>query len=216
MGVLSRAMLAWALLAAWLFGVGATDQHVLDVPYRSQLDGSPYALANCGPAALSMTLAYYGVDASMWDLRVRAMKAQHSWVDDEGGYSDRYGVFVYNLAQAAEELGVHADGLWTRDGARLDHFHEWQPIELRRELLANHPLIVEVRYSALPAHSASHAPDDHYIVVRGTEGTDFIYSDPLGADVDAADQQISEADLSKAMALADAPRAGFVLIKPTH
>ena len=74
------------------------ERHVLDVPYRNQLDGSRYALANCGPTALSMSLAYYGVDASPWDLRVRSMRTQHSWVDDEGGYSDDYGVFVYNLA----------------------------------------------------------------------------------------------------------------------
>jgi hypothetical protein len=31
-----------------------------------------YALANCGPASLAMVLAYYGVDTSTWDLRVRA------------------------------------------------------------------------------------------------------------------------------------------------
>lgn len=207
-------MLAGAVLLAWLFAVGASDTHVLDVPYRSQLDGSRYALSNCGPAALSMTLAYYGVDESMWDLRVRAMKAQHSWVDDDGGYSDHYGVFVYNLAAVAEELGLHADGLWSRDGARLDHLHEWQPIEIRREVLADHPVIVEVRYSALPARAASRALDDHYIVVRGTIGPDFVYSDPLGNTDDASIQQISEADLLTAMALSDAPRAGFVLVKP--
>jgi hypothetical protein len=69
---------------------------VLDVPYRNQLDGSAYALSNCGPTSLSMALAYYGIDVSPWDLRVRAMQAQQSWVDDEGGYSDHYGVFVYS------------------------------------------------------------------------------------------------------------------------
>ena len=81
-------MLGWALLVgAFLFG-GTGDTHVLNVPYRNQLDGSPYALANCGPTALSMAFAYYGIDASPWDLRVRSMKVQHSWVTDEGGYSD--------------------------------------------------------------------------------------------------------------------------------
>src|SRR5689334_7992449 len=103
-------MLAWALLASALLLGHASDPHVLDVPYRSQLDGSSYALANCGPTALAMALAYYGVDASSWDLRVRSMKAQHSWVSDEGGYSDRYGVFVYNLATVTLEMGMHVDG----------------------------------------------------------------------------------------------------------
>ena len=33
-------------------------------PYRSQLDGSPFSLANCGPTTISMALAAYGIDAS--------------------------------------------------------------------------------------------------------------------------------------------------------
>src|ERR1044071_6652129 len=113
-------MLAWALLAGALFFAEVPDAStVLDVPFRTQLDGSRYARANCGPTALSMVLAYYGVDASLWDLRVGAMKAQHSWVSDEGGYSDAYGVFVYNLAAVAETMGVHVSGLWRREAARV-------------------------------------------------------------------------------------------------
>src|SRR5689334_17715813 len=121
------AMLAWLVLALAFVGFspgGAADAHVLAVPYRNQLDGTPYALANCGPTSLSMVLAYYGIDASPWELRVRSMQAQHSWVDDPDGYSDRYGVWVYNLATAAETFGLHADGLWARDAARSDHLHE--------------------------------------------------------------------------------------------
>ena len=33
-------------------------------PYRSQLDGSPYSLANCGPTVVSMALAAFGIDAA--------------------------------------------------------------------------------------------------------------------------------------------------------
>jgi len=208
-------MLAWLLLTGAFFFAGTSEPHVLDVPYRNQLDGSSYALANCGPAALSMALAYYGIDASPWDLRVRAMMAQHSWISDDGGYSDEYGVFVYNLASVAEELGAHADGLWTRDGARLDHFHEWQLGELRREVLANHPVIVQVEYRALPGHTHSRSVDDHYIVVHGSYGTDFVYSDPLGFGERGPAEQIAEEDLVAAMALASAPRAGFAVVKPT-
>ena len=159
-------------------------------------------------------MGYYGVDTSTWDLRVRAMKAQHSWVTDDGGYSDGYGVFVYNLAAVAEQLGLHASGLWTRDGARADHLHEWQAAELRREILADHPVIVEVEYRSLPAHAGSSADDDHYIVVHGTVGTDFVYSDPLGSSNTDGPTTVSEADLIGAMARAVAPRAGFAVIKP--
>lgn len=207
-------MLGWGVLAAVLVLSSVGDAHVLNLPYRNQLDGSAYALANCGPTSLSMALAFYGIDASPWDLRVESMKAQHSWVTDDGGYSDRYGVFIYNLASVAEQFGVHADGLWSRDGARTDRLHRWQPDELRREIAADRPVLVEVEYRALPAHAASRALDDHYIVLRGTVGADFVYSDPLGVADDAPYEEISEADLSAAMAASAAPSAGFALVKP--
>jgi hypothetical protein len=145
---------------------------------------------------------------------VASMKAQHSWITDDGGYSDRYGVFIYNLAAVAAELGVHADGLWSRDAARTDRLHQWQPNELRREIQADHPVILQVEYRALPAHAASRALDDHYIVLRGTVGTDFIYSDPLGVGDHGPDEQISESDLIAAMADSAAPSAAFALVKP--
>jgi hypothetical protein len=121
-------MLAWVVVVAALLGPGPVpgEAHILDVPYRNQLDGSAYALANCGPTSLAMVLAYYGIDASPWDLRVKAMLVQHSWVGDDGGYSDGYGVFVYNLASVAETMGVHATGVWRREDARDDRVREWQ------------------------------------------------------------------------------------------
>lgn len=208
-------MLAWSLLVAALFGAsgsaGVYDEHVFDVPYRSQLDGSRYALANCGPTALAMALAYYGIEASPWELRVRSMQAQHSWITDEGGYSDRYGVFVYNLATAAESLGAHANGLWLRDGWRLDRLHEWRPVEIRREIEAERPVILQVKYRALPEHASSLAPDDHYIVVHGLRGSRLVYSDPMGIDDGASERTISEADLVVAMARATTPSAGFAV-----
>ena len=103
---------------------------MLDVPYRSQLDGARYALANCGPASLGMVLAYFGVDASLWDVRVRAMQAQGSWED----YSDSYGVFVHGLAATAESYGLRSEGLWNREAGHVDRLHEWQAADLRRVL----------------------------------------------------------------------------------
>jgi hypothetical protein len=208
-------MLGWVVLVGALLWArpGASDAHVLDVPYRSQLDGSAYALANCGPTALSMVLAYYGVDSSSWDLRVRAMKAQHSWVSDDGGYSDSYGVFVYNLATVAEVMGLRVDGLWAREGGRVDRYRPWQPTDLRRAIQADHPVIVQVAYRALPQHAASTALDDHYIVVHGTLDGDFVYSDPLGVGSNGPSLQISEHDLMAAMGQAATPRAGFALSK---
>jgi hypothetical protein len=187
----------------------APNEHVLPLPYRSQLDGSSYGSANCGPAALSMVLAYHGIDVSPWDLRVKSMKAQRSWVDDEGGYSDRYGVFVYILGDVAESFGLRAEGLWHREARHYDRLREWQSDDLRRHLLAGRPVIVQVLYRALPAHTRSEYADDHYIVVHGFVDDEFVYSDPL----DGPAQVISEASLLRAMALASSSRSGLALTR---
>ena len=184
---------------------------MFELPFRSQLDGAPYALSNCGPTALGMALAYYGVDASSWELRVRAMQIQHSWLDDDGGYSDRYGVFVYNLGEVAESYGLRVDGLWRYEAGHVDRLREWQPTELRRELGLGRPVIVQVKYRALPGHRGSRATDDHYIVLHGFIGDDFVYSDPMGSDPSAAWLVISTADLTSAMEQAATPRVGFAL-----
>jgi hypothetical protein len=200
--------------ALWLAsGESGGSAVVFDLPFRSQLDGAPYALSNCGPAALAMALAYYGVDASTWDVRVRAMRAQHSWVDDEGGYSDRYGVFVYNLGAVAESYGLHVGGLWSYEAGHPDQLRQWQPPDLRRELAAGRPVIVDVHYRALPAHHGSRATDDHYIVLHGFAGDDFIYSDPMSTDAAAGDVRIGSADLLAAMDQAQTPRTGFAIVK---
>ena len=207
-------MLAWLLLVgALVSSAGLTDPHVLDVPYRSQLDGSAYALSNCGPTSLSMVLAYYGIDAAPGNLRERAMQVQHSWVDDDGGYSDSYGVFVYNLASVADGMGLRSTGLWSREGVRVDSLREWQSADLHHEIEADHPVIIQVTYRALPRHAGSSAPDDHFIVVHGTVGGDFVYSDPLAIGGDGSDRTISAGDLAVAMGEASTPRVGFALSK---
>ncbi len=205
-------MLAWLFVLASLLPLSSADSHVLDVPYRNQLDGSPSALSNCGPSSLAMALGYYGRNDSTWDLRVRAMKRQHSWVDDEGGYSDRYGVFVYNLAAVAEDMGLHVQGLWLREGARIDRLRPWRADDLRREIAANHPVIVQVAYRALPRHSTSLAVDDHFIVVHGVIGDAFVYSDPLGNASGGPRLSISERQLMGAMDRAETPGVGFAVV----
>jgi Peptidase_C39 like family len=197
------------LLVGASIWLGVSDERMLSVPYRSQLDGSAYARANCGPTALSMVLAYYGIDASLWDLRVRSMQAQHSWVDDDGGYSDRYGVFVYNLASAGESFGMRADGLWLREGNHVDRLRAWQAGDLRKEIDSGRPVIVQVLYRELPGNARSRYYDDHYIVVHGLIGRDFVYSDPL----DGPEQLISEVDLLRAMNDSSSPLTGFALVK---
>ena len=48
----------------------------IQVPYHSQLDGTPWAEANCGPTSLSMALEALGVKRSSAELRAQALDAQ--------------------------------------------------------------------------------------------------------------------------------------------
>jgi len=86
---------------------------------------------------------------------------------------------------------------------------------LRREVLNDHPVIVQVEYRSLPRHSDSASIDDHFVVVHGVVGGDFVYSDPLGSSDGGANQVISEHDLIAAMGQASTPRAGFAVSKAT-
>jgi len=205
-------LLGWLeLLLAAVVSLSASDDHVLRVPYRNQLDGSPYAQANCGPTSLAMALAFYDLDVSTWELRVKSMQAQRSWVDDEGGYSHRYGVFVYNLASVAEGLGFEPVGLWQTEGRRLDRLRHWRAADLRQQVRAGRPVIVQVEYRALPGRADSSYAEDHYIVVHGVSGDDFVYSDPLGIDGSGPDMRIGEGELRRAMERASSPGAAFAL-----
>jgi len=48
----------------------------LVVPYRSQLDGTPWAGANCGPTSLSMGLGAFGINVSPTEARRQVLNAQ--------------------------------------------------------------------------------------------------------------------------------------------
>ena len=49
----------------------------LSVPYRTQLDGSDYQEANCGPTALGMALEAFGMNLAVPDLRSQVLDAQN-------------------------------------------------------------------------------------------------------------------------------------------
>jgi hypothetical protein len=57
------------------------------------------------------------------------------------------------------------------------------------------------------------AVDEHYIVVIGTVGGDFVYNDPLGIGDGGPDLTISEHDLLAAMGQSFTPRVGFALTR---
>src|SRR5262245_31201171 len=102
----------------------------LEVPHRTQLDGSPYQGSNCGPAAIAMVLAFYGQAASTRALPAEVNDLQGTW----GNYGS--GTAVRSLATIAARHGLQPLGAY--EGVAL---RRWTLEDVRAELDAGHPVI---------------------------------------------------------------------------
>jgi len=171
----------------------STDPSVvrLKVPYYSQLDGSSWAEANCGPTSLSMALGMYGIEMPSWMLRPEVLNAQGMWGDEAGTLLDA-------LARVAEAHVIRVEGLY--DG---DQFHRWSVGEVHDQLEHGHPVIAQVRYRVLPEREGSLYWGDHYIVLTGVAGDRFLYNDPIDADGVGYDRIMSASTLAAAMDTSD-------------
>ena len=135
-----------------------TDENThpyLQVPYRSQLDGSAYADSNCGPATLGMLMAY---DGEWWSSNgIRRDVNSHTGVwSDEGGSSWE------SLVYAAQERGFTVLGLYEGKGYR-----RWSVDDLLAEVRNSRPPMLLVRYRRLPGHEYASWWGDHYIIFLG-------------------------------------------------
>ena len=172
----------------------------LKVPHRSQLDGTRYAEANCGPTTINMVLESFGIRVSQADLRKEVLALQ----PDED--CDDCGVYLENLAEVVARRGLRVGGL--RDD-KPDEFHRWTLDEVRHELRAGRPVIAQVFYRGLPARANSGYWGDHYIVLHGMVGDRFIFNDPVDSDGPGYSRLISAKALDFAMSQSDFPYAGF-------
>jgi hypothetical protein len=151
-------------------GVGgwfAPDVLWLGVPARSQFDGTPYAAANCGPSALGMVLEAYGLWMPTHELRLLANALQGSW-----GYDD--GIALDYLAEIGARAGLTPLGLY-EEGRR--GYHRWTVDEVRRAVRDGYPVIVLTKYRLLPGNAAYGGEVNHYVVISGLIGDDFLYND---------------------------------------
>jgi Peptidase_C39 like family len=144
----------------------------LPVRYRTQLDGSAYAGANCGPTALGMALEAFGVQVQPPQLRSEVLVTQDDLPTD-----DDAGSYIWSLARVAQDHGVRPLGLYEADGATV---HHWTVDEIKQQVAAHHPVIAQVRYRYLPRRGDSAYYGDHYIVITGLVGNDLLYDDPIG------------------------------------
>lgn len=170
----------------------AMDISQVFAPYRSQLDGSPYAPANCGPTAAGMALEAFGISVPPRQLRAAALDAQHM-------YGNGVGTLITALAQVVQDNGLSALDLRDDDG----DLHRWSLDDIRAHVHQGHPVIVQVRYRSLPGRGGVYYFGDHYILVTGVVGDGFLYNDPIDIDGLGWDRSISGAALRVAMNASD-------------
>jgi uncharacterized protein YvpB len=175
----------------------------LKVPYRSQLDGNPWAAANCGPTSVAMVLEAHGVQATSTEVRRRVMALQRTPNCDECG------AFIEHLAGAVEAYGLQSIGLQGDDGK----LSRWSLDDIRAGLRAGHPVLAQVMYRQLPGREDSPYYGDHYVVVTGMLGEDFLYNDPID-DGPGYGRLIRADQLRRAMAASDFPLAAFATALP--
>jgi peptidase C39-like protein len=146
---------------------------IVEVPYRSQLDGSPQARANCGPASLAMLFARFDDGTSIADIRYSVNRFMGIWWVDNGSTWEA-------LANAAETRGYQVIGLYEKPGKR----RRWTVDDLVAQTEQGLPVMILTYYRALPGHAGSYFRYNHYIVIVGVDRVDgsIVYHDPAYLD----------------------------------
>jgi hypothetical protein len=174
----------------------------INVPFRSQLDGTPAALANCGPASLGMAVSAFDQFFSTTEIREIAERLQGT-NDPDMGFAIEF------LAGSARRLGLNALDL--RQGSALKR---WTLEDVRRHLRAGHPVIPQLRFKFMPGRSGSEYLEDHYVVLTGVWGDDFIYNDPIDSDSPGYARLMDAETLDLAWRWSFAPYAAFAVSRP--
>lgn len=173
----------------------------LDVPYRTQLDGSISSAANCGPTSVSMAIQSFGVYVPTAQARVLANRAM-------GVYDPFGGTTLESLRSVAEHYGLQ--GLDLIENGR---YKKWTLDDVRTHLRAGHPVIPQLRYRMMPGREWLWVGYDHYVVITGMVGDDFIINDPVGLD-GHGERVLTAAQLTRAWMNSDFPGAAVAIARP--
>lgn len=178
--------------------LAAPDGVLLPVPYRSQLDGSAWAGSNCGPASIAMVMQGFGLDVPTQTLRNEANRLL--------GIADpKTGTRIQDLALVLRQHGLEVTGPYSSSG----QFRRWTPDDLRNELAAGHPVVVQTYYPLLPNHMDRPVLTDHYIVIVGFSGDSFIYNDPANGWGPGYRLSMTTAQLMRAWGASNVPFGAF-------
>jgi hypothetical protein len=167
---------------------------LLGVPFRTQIDGTAFSLVNCGPASLAMVLTAFGVNVDPSSVRDYLNFLI-------GNYNTEQGTSLYVLGRIAREAGLNIFGVG--GGGNLQG---WTVDAVREQVRAGHPVITLTKYRRLPGHFGSVTEFDHYIVITGLAGEDFVYNDAAYATEYGYNLLISPAQLERAWADSSVPR----------
>ena len=167
---------------------------VLGVPFKTQIDGTTFSLVNCGPASLAMVLSAYGVDVDPASVR-------DYFNNSIGNYNTELGTSLEHLGRIAREAGLSTLGLYGRGGYR-----PWSVNDVREYVRAGYPVITLTKYRKLPGHLGSQTDFDHYVVIIGLSGDDFVYNDAAFATDYGRNLVITPSELERAWAASSIPR----------
>lgn len=172
---------------------------LLRVPFRTQIDGTAFSLVNCGPASLATALTAFGLDVDPPSLRDYLNRLV-------GNYDTEQGTSLYALATIAQEAGLNVFGPSGRGG-----YQSWTIDAIREQIRAGHPVITLTKYRRLPGHFGSVTDFDHYIVITGLAGEDFVYNDAAYSTEYGYNLIITPAQLQRAWADSSVPRHGIAV-----
>lgn len=141
---------------------------LLDVPFRSALDGSDYAHTNSGSAALGMALEAYGVRVATSELRALANLLGRS-------YDVSQPPRIEVLVRIAEQAGLRGLGLY--QGLRLAL---WTVDDVRNRVQSGYPVLTQVLTDETAGDGEQATA--HYVLIVGTQNGAFIYHDPTFSD----------------------------------
>jgi hypothetical protein len=159
----------------------------LEIAYRSQFDGSTFAWGNCGVAAISMAMAYYGHPWSTHEVRLSINELTGNW-DLQVGVDWRF------LRRALAQRGFRAEG--PDDGRGT--FQRWTLDAVLAETAAGRPVLLMAHYRSLPGHEEDPWIGDHYLLVLGEHDGQVVYHDPGFPGEEGAYRRIDRKRLERA------------------
>jgi hypothetical protein len=164
---------------------------MLDVPFRSALDGSEYADTNSGVASVGMALEAFGFSAATADLRALANTLSRNY---DVGQPPR----IDMLVRLGEQAGLRGSGLL--EGMRLK---TWTLDEIREQVRNGRPVLTMIQPD--DASGDGEQGRERFVLIVGMRDGALIYHDPSFPDGRGAKRVLPNTALLKAWAAGPAP-----------